>query len=80
MARNTSNEIIDELDQDVVEETKKKLVANTSFIDKYTGEKYTEKTEFIVVKEDIETTKLKEKQYKISAKRAKEIKAKGYID
>lgn len=66
--------------EEVKKETKKILVANTSFNDKYTGEKYTEKTEFIVVNEDITTTKVKDNQYKISAKRAEEIKAKGYID
>lgn len=66
--------------EDVKKETKKTLVANTSFNDKYTGEKYTEKTEFIVVNEDIATTKVKENQYKMSAKRAEELKAKGYID
>lgn len=66
--------------EEVKKETKKTLVANTSFNDKYTGEKYTEKTEFIVVNEDITTTKVKDNQYKISAKRAEELKAKGYID
>ncbi len=66
--------------EDAKKETKKTLVANTSFNDKYTGEKYTEKTEFIVVNEDIATTKVKENQYKMSAKRAEELKAKGYID
>lgn len=66
--------------EDVKKEAKKTLVANTSFNDKYTGEKYTEKIEFIVVNEDIATTKVKENQYKMSAKRAEELKAKGYID
>lgn len=66
--------------EEVKKESKKTLVANTSFNDKYTGEKYTEKTEFIVVNEDIATTKVKENQYKMSAKRAEELKAKGYID
>lgn len=66
--------------EEVKETTEKTLVANTSFNDKYTGEKYAEKTEFIVVNEDITTTKVKNNQYKISAKRAEEIKSKGYID
>lgn len=66
--------------EEVKKESKKPLIANTSFNDKYTGEKYAEKTEFIVVNEDIATTKVKDNQYKISAKRAEEIKAKGYID
>ena len=65
--------------EEVKKESKKTLVANTSFNDKYTGEKYAEKTEFIVVKEDIETTKVKDNQYKISAKRAGELKEKGYM-
>ncbi len=75
----TTEETTEEV-KEVKKETKKTLVANTSFNDKYTGEKYTEKTEFIVVNEDITTTKVKDNQYKISAKRAEEIKAKGYID
>ena len=48
--------------------------------DQYISDFVTEKTEFIVVKEDIETTKVKDNQYKISAKRAGELKEKGYID
>lgn len=56
------------------------LVANTSFNDKYTGTKYTKGTEFVVVDEEIETEKISDKKYKISTKRAEEIKAKGYID
>lgn len=55
-------------------------VANTSFNDKYTGTKYDKGTEFVIVDEDIETEKISDKKYKISAKRAEEIKAKGYID
>lgn len=56
------------------------LVANTSFNDKYTATKYVKGTEFVVVDEEIETEKISDKKYKISAKRAEEIKAKGYID
>lgn len=66
-----------------VEENKKETktkTANTSFNDKYTGTKYEKGTEFVVVKEDVETTKIDDKKYKISEKRAEEIKAKGYID
>lgn len=55
-------------------------VANTSFNDKYTGTKYDKGTEFVIVDEDVETEKISDKKYKISAKRAEEIKAKGYID
>ena len=66
--------------KEVKKETKKILFANTSFNDKYTGEKYTEKTEFIVVNEDIKTTKEKDNQYKISVKRAEELREKGYIE
>ena len=61
-------------------ENKKPLVANTAFNDKYTGVTYLEKTEFVVVNEDVETTKIKENQYKISAKRAEDFKAKGFVD
>lgn len=55
-------------------------VANTSFNDKYIGTKYEKGTEFIIVDEEIETEKIDNKKYRISAKRAEEIKAKGYID
>lgn len=90
MAKKKAEEVKEEVAEEVKEttekveevkkESKKPLIANTSFNDKYTGEKYAEKTEFIVVNEDIATTKVKDNQYKISAKRAEEIKAKGYID
>lgn len=66
--------------EEAEEEIKNILVANTSFNDKYTGATYLEKTEFVVVDEDIETTKIKENQYKISAKRAEDFKAKGFVD
>ena len=69
-----------EEEEEEEEEIKNILVANTSFNDKYTGATYLEKTEFIVVDEDIETTKIKENQYKISAKRAEDFKAKGFVD
>lgn len=55
-------------------------VANDSFNDKYTGTKYVKGTEFVVVDEDVETEKIADKKYRISAKRAEEIKAKGFID
>lgn len=55
-------------------------VANDSFNDKYTGTKYVKGTEFVVVEEDVETEKIADKKYRISAKRAEEIKAKGFID
>lgn len=73
-----ATENIEEAEEE--EEIKNILVANTSFNDKYTGATYLEKTEFIVVDEDIETTKIKENQYKISAKRAEDFKAKGFVD
>lgn len=95
MAKKKAEEVKEEVVEEVVEETtekveepkeepkkesKKTLVANTSFNDKYTGATYLEKTEFVVVDEDIETTKIKENQYKISAKRAEDFKAKGFVD
>lgn len=90
MAKKKAEEVKEEVVQEVVEEKtekveepkkeiKKTLVANTAFNDKYTGVKYLEKTEF-VVDEDVETTKIKENQYKISAKRAEDFKAKGFVD
>lgn len=72
-----AEEVVEEATE---EEIKNILVANTSFNDKYTGATYLEKTEFVVVDEDIETTKIKENQYKISAKRAEDFKAKGFVD
>lgn len=56
------------------------VVANTSFNDKYTGTKYEKGTEFVIVDEEVKTEKISDKKYKISAKRAEEIKAKGFID
>lgn len=55
-------------------------IANTSFNDKYTGTKYEKGTEFVIVDEEVKTEKISDKKYKISAKRAEEIKAKGFID
>lgn len=91
MAKKKAEEVKEEVVEEVVEEKtekveepkkeiKKTLVANTAFNDKYTGVKYLEKTEFVVVDEDVETTKIKENQYKISAKRAEDFKAKGFVD
>ena len=78
-----AEEVVEEATENIEEaeeEIKNTLVANTSFNDKYTGATYLEKTEFVVVDEDIETTKIKENQYKISAKRAEDLKAKGFVD
>lgn len=79
----TAEPVVEEATENIEEaeeEIKNILVANTSFNDKYTGATYLEKTEFVVVDEDIETTKIKENQYKISAKRAEDFKAKGFVD
>lgn len=78
-----AEEVVEEATENIEEaeeKIKNTLVANTSFNDKYTGTTYLEKTEFVVVDEDIETTKIKENQYKISAKRAEDFKAKGFVD
>lgn len=78
-----AEEVVEEATENIEEaeeEIKNTLVANTSFNDKYTGATYLEKTEFVVVDENIETTKIKENQYKISAKRAEDFKAKGFVD
>ena len=78
-----AEEVVEEATENIEEaeeEIKNTLVANTSFNDKYTGATYLEKTEFVVVDEDVETTKIKENQYKISAKRAEDFKAKGFVD
>ncbi len=78
-----TEEVVEEATENIEEteeEIKNTLVANTSFNDKYTGATYLEKTEFVVVDEDVETTKIKENQYKISAKRAEDFKAKGFVD
>lgn len=91
MAKKKDEEVKEEVVEEVVEETaekveepkkesKKSLVANTSFNDKYTGTTYVEGTEFVVVKEEVETTKIADKKYQISAKRAEDFKAKGFVD
>lgn len=91
MAKKKAEEVKEEVVEEVVEETaekveepkkesKKPLVANTSFNDKYTGTTYVEGTEFVVVKEEVETTKIADKKYQISAKRAEDFKAKGFVD
>lgn len=91
MAKKKAEEVKEEIVEEVVEETaekveepkkesKKSLVANTSFNDKYTGTTYVEGTEFVVVKEEVETTKIADKKYQISAKRAEDFKAKGFVD
>ena len=91
MAKKKDEEVKEEVVEEVVKETaekveepkkesKKSLVANTSFNDKYTGTTYVEGTEFVVVKEEVETTKNKKKKYQISAKRAEDFKAKGFVD
>ncbi|MBQ8300321.1 MAG: hypothetical protein IJX99_10835 [Clostridia bacterium] len=95
MAKKKAEEVKEEVVEEVVEETtekveepkeepkkesKKSLVANTSFNDKYTGTTYVEGTEFVVVKEEVETTKIADKKYQISAKRAEDFKAKGFVD
>lgn len=82
-AEEVKEEVVEEATENIEEaekEIKDTLVANTSFNDKYTGVTYLEKTEFVVVNEDVETTKIKENQYKISAKRAEDFKAKGFVD
>ncbi|MBQ9314951.1 MAG: hypothetical protein IJ220_08215 [Clostridia bacterium] len=95
MAKKKAEEVKEEVVEEVVEETtekveepkeepkkesKKTLVANTSFNDKYTGTTYVEGTEFVVTKEDVKTTKIADKKYQISAKRAEDFKAKGFVD
>lgn len=91
MAKKKDEEVKEEVVEEVVKETaekveepkkesKKSLVANTSFNDKYTGTTYVEGTEFVVVKEEVETTKIADKKYQISAKRAEDFKAKGFVD
>jgi len=74
-------ENVSKIEEDAEVQVKENIaVANTSFNDKYTGTKYDKGTEFVIVDEDVETEKISDKKYKISAKRAEEIKAKGYID
>lgn len=73
-------EEVEEVKEEAKKESKKTLVANTSFNDKYTGITYVEGTEFVVTKEDVKTTKIADKKYQISAKRAEDFKAKGFVD
>ena len=66
-----------EATEKVLEE--KELKANTNFKDKYTNELY-EKDTIFVISETTETKKIENKKYEISKARAKELKAKGYVD
>ena len=66
-----------EVTEKVLEE--KELKANTNFKDKYTNELY-EKDTIFVISETTETKKIENKKYEISKTRAKELKAKGYVD
>lgn len=66
-----------EATEKVLEE--KELKANTNFKDKYTNELYKKDTIF-VISETTETKKIENKKYEISKARAKELKAKGYVD
>lgn len=68
--------------EDVKEEKvleEKELKANINFKDKYTNELY-EKDTIFVISETTETKKIENKKYEISKARAKELKAKGYVD
>lgn len=67
---------IEEIEK-VLEE--KEIKANTNFKDKYTNELY-EKDTIFVISETTETKKIENKKYEISKARAKELKAKGYVD
>lgn len=57
-----------------------KLISNTSFNDKYTGAKYEKGTEFIIEENVEKTTEVSKNQYKISTKRAEQLKASGFVD
>ena len=58
----------------------KNLVANKNFNDKYTATVYAKGTEFVVDETVEETTKVSDKKYKITARRAEELKAKKVVD
>jgi hypothetical protein len=74
MAKKKTEDIKEEK---VLEE--KELKANINFKDKYTNELY-EKDTIFVISETTETKKIENKKYEISKARAKELKAKGYVD
>jgi hypothetical protein len=74
MAKKKAEDIKEEK---VLEE--KELKANINFKDKYTNELY-EKDTIFVISETTETKKIENKKYEISKARAKELKAKGYVD
>ncbi len=62
--------------------TKNKLVANTSFNDKYTGTTYEKGDEFIINKkyESKKAKELKAHQYEISEARAEELRKSKFVD
>lgn len=57
-----------------------KVVANKNFNDKYNATLYLKGTEFVIDDKTTETTKVSDKQYKITTKRANEFKAKKVVD
>ena len=61
---------------------KDKLVANTSFNDKYTGTTYEKGDEFIINKkyESKKAKELKAHQYEISEARAEELRKSKFVD
>lgn len=74
MARTKNNQENEEIKEEV------QLKANMGFKDKYTEIVYLENTIFIVDENVEETTEIAENVYKISLKRAEELKAIGVVD
>ena len=92
MAKNAKTKTTEEIKEEVKEEVKEekatnktqknKLVANTSFNDKYTGTTYEKGDEFIINKkyESKKAKELKAHQYEISEARAEELRKSKFVD
>ncbi len=76
--KNTTEEVKAEK-KEKTEKAKEKIIANITFIDRYTNAVYEEGTEFIIANVE-KTEKVTDKKYKISKERAEQIKAKGYAN
>lgn len=86
--KEVNNPEIEEVKEEVKEEKatnktqKDKLVANTSFNDKYTGTTYEKGDEFIINKkyESKKAKEIKAHQYEISEARAEELRKSKFVD
>lgn len=75
-------EEVKEEEKETKKSSKDKLVANTSFNDKYTGTTYEKGDEFIINKkyESKKAKEIKAHQYEISEARAEELRKSKFVD